>query len=253
MPLPLETVLFFTIVLISRYGLVFKDDPIKRKDSWIMLAIQSAILIVFTINPHLLVLFGLLAGIVFLQEKLESKKQSRMHKYRIMSIFSLLIVASSVGTPWAVISINEGLLKLLQSLSGYSLLIDLFTKETVQNLLVLSFGVFLATTESNHVVRYLLEETAFLSKNRAAKKSKEAEEELRVGRLIGILERLLIYAFVVANQFSGIAFILAAKSFARFKELEDKKFAEYVLIGTLSSAFLAILISTATGKIQISN
>lgn len=45
------------------------------------------------------------------------------------------------------------------------------------------------------------------------------------GRYIGILERVAVTTLVIFNQYSAIGFILAAKSIARFKELDDRKFA----------------------------
>ena len=44
------------------------------------------------------------------------------------------------------------------------------------------------------------------------------------------------------NQFGLIGFVLTAKSIARFKQMEDKNFAEKYLIGTLTS-FLIVLIT----------
>ncbi|HEY0945090.1 MAG TPA: hypothetical protein VGD81_07470, partial [Opitutaceae bacterium] len=64
--------------------------------------------------------------------------------------------------------------------------------------------------------------------------------EYNRGRVIGLLERALIYFFVLNGQFGAIGFTLAAKGFTRFKELEDRGFAEYVLIGTLLSSSLAL-------------
>ena len=46
----------------------------------------------------------------------------------------------------------------------------------------------------------------------------------------------------VNNQFGLIGFVLTAKSIARFKQMEDKNFAEKYLIGTLTS-FLIVLIT----------
>jgi len=60
------------------------------------------------------------------------------------------------------------------------------------------------------------------------------------GRMIGILERALVFIFVIANNLSGIPFILTAKSLARFKQLNDRDFAEYYLIGTLFSVLIAL-------------
>jgi hypothetical protein len=46
---------------------------------------------------------------------------------------------------------------------------------------------------------------------------------------------------VLAGQYTAIGFIVAAKAFARFKELEQRAFAEYVLVGTLLSVLLAVV------------
>ncbi|RIL03477.1 MAG: hypothetical protein DCC71_15145 [Proteobacteria bacterium] len=60
------------------------------------------------------------------------------------------------------------------------------------------------------------------------------------GEVIGILERWLIFVLVVEREFDAIAFVFAAKALARHSKLADERFAEYFLIGTLSSAALAI-------------
>jgi hypothetical protein len=64
---------------------------------------------------------------------------------------------------------------------------------------------------------------------------------LRAGAYIGMVERLLITALVAQGQFAAVGFVLAAKSIARYKELDDAAFAEYYLIGTLTSATIAVL------------
>lgn len=60
------------------------------------------------------------------------------------------------------------------------------------------------------------------------------------GYYIGIIERLIILILVVNNALAGTAFIFTAKSIARFNELNDKQFAEYYLVGTLTSTALAM-------------
>ena len=61
------------------------------------------------------------------------------------------------------------------------------------------------------------------------------------GATIGSLERFLITAFFVNNQYSLIGLILTAKSIARFSKLsDDKNFAEYYLMGTLLSVLFVI-------------
>lgn len=62
----------------------------------------------------------------------------------------------------------------------------------------------------------------------------------RVGQAIGVLERLLIVAFVLLRAPEAIGLVLAAKTIARFKQLDDREFAEYYLLGTLASISVAI-------------
>ena len=66
------------------------------------------------------------------------------------------------------------------------------------------------------------------------------------GKLIGQLERALIFLFIFIGQPAGIGFLVAAKSILRFEEAKNRKLAEYVLIGTLLSFSLAIAIASAT-------
>jgi hypothetical protein len=62
----------------------------------------------------------------------------------------------------------------------------------------------------------------------------------RIGATIGVLERLLIVTFVLANATAAIGFVVGAKTLARFKQLDDRDFAEYYLLGTLASVAVAI-------------
>lgn len=66
------------------------------------------------------------------------------------------------------------------------------------------------------------------------------------GAAIGCLERFLALTFVLVGQYEALAVIVAAKSIARFQELKCREFAEYYLIGTLSSILLAMLIGILT-------
>lgn len=60
------------------------------------------------------------------------------------------------------------------------------------------------------------------------------------GRLIGYVERLLVISLTIVGAYPSIAFIIAAKSIARFKQLDDRNWAEYFLLGTLASILLGL-------------
>lgn len=72
---------------------------------------------------------------------------------------------------------------------------------------------------------------------------------LNGGRIIGYLERSLIYLFVLVGSPTAIGFLIAAKSVFRFGELSDRSNrveAEYIIIGTLMSFLLGLLCAYAT-------
>lgn len=63
----------------------------------------------------------------------------------------------------------------------------------------------------------------------------------QVGATIGVIERLLIVTFVLARADAAIGFVIGAKTIARFRQLDDRDFAEYYLLGTLASVSIAIV------------
>lgn len=69
----------------------------------------------------------------------------------------------------------------------------------------------------------------------------------RVGATIGALERLLIVTFILTANQAAVGFVIAAKTLARFKQLDDREFAEYYLLGTLASVSIAV----ATGLLAV--
>jgi hypothetical protein len=74
----------------------------------------------------------------------------------------------------------------------------------------------------------------------------ELDGLLNGGKLIGQLERCLIFLFIFISQPAGIGFLVAAKSILRFEEAKEQKLAEYVLIGSLFSFSIAIALSAVT-------
>jgi hypothetical protein len=67
-------------------------------------------------------------------------------------------------------------------------------------------------------------------------------EQENAGEVIGIIERILILTFVLVGSYEAVAFSVAAKSIARFNELDDKYFAEYYLLGTSISVSIAVVV-----------
>jgi hypothetical protein len=72
------------------------------------------------------------------------------------------------------------------------------------------------------------------------KSSRSFASPARIGATIGVLERLLIVTLVLTNATAAIGLIIGAKTLARFKQLDDRDFAEYYLLGTLASVAVAL-------------
>lgn len=70
----------------------------------------------------------------------------------------------------------------------------------------------------------------------------------QAGTYIGILERLFVFLFILLDRWEAIGLLIAAKSVFRFNDLREshnRKWTEYILIGTLLSFALAILAGLA--------
>jgi hypothetical protein len=69
------------------------------------------------------------------------------------------------------------------------------------------------------------------------------------GRIIGMLERGLIYLLVMMGEAGAIGFLVAAKSIFRFGELRQRRNrleAEYILIGTFASFLWGLVMAALT-------
>lgn len=63
---------------------------------------------------------------------------------------------------------------------------------------------------------------------------------LRIESTIAAFERLLIVAFVMLGSVFGIAIVVGLRVAARWRQLEDRGYVEYFLLGTLASVSVAV-------------
>jgi hypothetical protein len=135
----------------------------------------------------------------------------------------------------------------------------------IDSVLFILIIVILTTTVSGHMIKILLgslpnQLLTFEGKYSFKNDRKEADyvqtvkkgiteeynytifskHDLSRGKLIGYIERLLVLLLTFYSSYPAIGFIVAAKSIARFKQMDDRDWAEYFLLGTLTSMFLGI-------------
>lgn len=69
--------------------------------------------------------------------------------------------------------------------------------------------------------------------------------DARVGGAIGAFERLILAIGILAGSWEVLAAVVALKTVARFKELDERLDAEYFLVGSLFSILWAVLVTGA--------
>ena len=112
-----------------------------------------------------------------------------------------------------------------------------------QNLLFLTCILFLSVPASVLTRTFI---SKWTPQDKANNEGDSTDDSLdSAGRTIGILERWLVFVFIILNQWAAVGFLLAAKSIFRFGDLRgegDRSLTEYVLIGTLVSFGTSIIV-----------
>lgn len=224
------------LILISRLKLLFKDHGANKKDAFIMGIFPCLLLpfIEWSTGWFFLLLWLVIYPWLFLLSERNSKN---LNRNRVLMLLLHFAVIGVLASPLFNISFNS----LVDKLSGFINEVLLLEENAIVNWMnvhIAFFGFLLVINETNIILRYLL--NLFRLKPIGEEGKETDEKEYNTGRLIGILERIFVYIFVLLGQFTAIGFILAAKGVARFQDFKSRTFAEYVLIGTLISTLLAM-------------
>lgn len=121
------------------------------------------------------------------------------------------------------------------------LLIQGFGFKTVSNFITYSLLYLIMMQPSAIMIKNVL---SYISNDAESTENDSPSPSIKnAGYLIGILERIIITTLVLQSQMPTIGFVLAAKSLARFKQLEVQTFAEKYLVGTLLSLSISIIVT----------
>lgn len=100
-------------------------------------------------------------------------------------------------------------------------------------------AIILLTGVGNEACRRLFRYADLVEKEKGAAEVKPA------GWIIGWLERLVIAIGILTHSWEALVAVIALKTVARFKELDNQNFAEYFLVGSLFSILWAVIITGA--------
>lgn len=242
------------ITMLSRLVFVFKDDSLSRRQSTFILILQALALAVFTPGLPLWVLlaFQLAVNTSYVYFERRGKK---LEWVRLGVLTIQALVYSVFFSRWIGLEFNPQLAGFFLRLGDVSAILALFDPAGFVRLNILLFGLLLATNEANLLIRVCFQAFGLVASRKEVQKGGGViikvvdPREFNAGRIIGILERILMFFFVLRGEVGSIGFILAAKGFARFRELDERSFAEYVLIGTLLSTLAAILVAAGISSL----
>ena len=226
-----EILYIVNAILLLRLIFNFSDAKPKLWHYILHLVILVSATLIYQFSIAL-VFVWIFYSLLLFSELLLIKKPDKLwfQIYRIVQlILILLILFTLIPNP---LQLNFYRIEVLNS-SQNSFLGKIFYHLTWEKINLFVFGVLMTMNEANIVIRLI-----FLFINKKVEKS-----ELNTGRIIGLLERIIIFIFVYNNQFESVGLVIAAKTLIRWKELDEKEYAEYVIIGTLLSVLLAVIIA----------
>lgn len=217
---------FLNAWLLTRLWFTFRDRPLPTREWTILALVQVVLVSVLTPGLHTLALTAAVIASLVLSEALVP--QERLNEGRLAGgalVGMVAFLSAYFGSPESWLLYGQ-------------------QPEALRPAMLGLLGFLLVANETNLAIRTLLHRFQMEPTTPTHGETRTVDDrEYNAGRVIGMLERWLIYLVVVfAQNYNVIALILAAKGFARFRQMDEREFAEYVLIGTLASLLFTVVI-----------
>ncbi len=235
---------FFNSFLLVRFFTQWSDERHSSFKENLIQGMITALLLAPLFTSWIFTLITLFIVIAYqILTATTEKREKNIFWGRALQLAGLIILSTTL---YGVTLQTPGFTKAAENALTAILKLNILTRssspEDFTLVPVYLFGILITIQELNHIIRAILKSIkAAPLKDNDNKESVDDSEELKRGKIIGGIERLLFFFFVLTGHYGSIGFILAAKGITRFKELDDKNFAEYFLIGTLLSSSLSIL------------
>lgn len=234
------------IALVSAHFLgdfVFQtDNDVKRKRSWLVflkhiLFITSLTYVIPGVfHTYVIILIVVISHIIIDLFKLKINKDNIWIFIVDQSLHLLILLLISLNYK---IFLTEGDGIYWERLFGNNFYM----------ILIIITSLIVLTKVSGILISYLIKP---LQINFTTNEDKNEKTLPQTGKIIGYLERIIIYISVLSNVPALIGFLITAKSILRYSEIKnenDKLFVEYILIGTLFSFSLGISFSYLSQKV----
>lgn len=235
------TILFaiLNLILFSRLRFTLRDKPLSETGDFIRLTLFPLLIIPFlsvSAGWVVLIIYLLLRPVI---NRLFELSSTNLNRNRMDALLIDILAVGILASPLFA-------LQPAHWIGGFEqILIDLFhpegSKGTInwQICFAVLFGFLMILNEINLLIRYILERLQLAPLSELHQQQID-EKQFRTGRVIGFLERIFVFLFILMGQYTAIGFVLAAKGVVRYPEFGNRNFAEYILIGTLLSVLMAM-------------
>jgi len=234
----LEFFYLLNALLLPRLFLFFRDKPVSLIKIILLSIVNLLSFFIFSFNVALLLFasFILITNVGFYLAENNTKD---LNLIRFLSFLWLVILSGFFTGDQLSLKFNFEIVSYLTFICKSFSFLNIFRNIAIATVLKILAGGLILINEINFAIRFLFKALDLVPQ----KNHQPDEKEYNTGRVIGLLERMLIYFFALSNQYTGIGFIIAAKGIIRFKGLDDKSFSEYVLIGTFLSTIFSLIVA----------
>lgn len=239
----MEFYYIINVILSSRLIYGFRDAAVSKRKIVAVLCFQLILLLIIKLS---LTFFLFVIAVIFLDlfVYFSERKFKNLNAIRFVTFIIALLLVSFLTSPFANMEFSNGALKLIENIKYYFSPLSNIGNIDWLKFNIMLMGILILINETNYLIRYFFDIFNLYPLHKANNNIIAVDsKEYNAGRIIGMLERILIFFFLMADQYTAIGFVLAAKGFTRFKELDNRNFAEYVLIGTFFSSLSAIILA----------
>ena len=248
----IEFITYLNLVLIPRLAYLKHDGELGNVAALTLWGSQLALVgLVFQFNWTLLSVF-LVVSLSIAVEKVFPARIDLARRYRLIGLFVLAMLPLYIASFSGGFVFSRRILELAAHLQAHLAPLAGITACDFRFASTLIMGFLLLGNETNLLVRAVVHRldleprqasAAAKDDDREAGDGRLDEREYNAGRVIGILERwLMLLVILWSDSLNALPLIIAAKGLARMKQLEEKEFAEYMLVGTFLSVLMALLL-----------
>lgn len=229
-------------ILTTRLFLLFRDRAISARYAAAIWVLQTLLLLPLTPTWALVLLAVVLAVVNALWFRAEAEFPQRLYVIRLVVLAILIVITGIFLAPAVGLKLDAVNPERAVVAGNYFSFARPIVDLNWRVLQTYTLGILLCVSEANLLVRVVIENFNLRPRDQnltGGDATAAASVEYKRGRVIGLLERLLLFYLVLGGHYGALGFVIAAKTMARFKNLEDRNFAEYFLVGTLLSLMAA--------------